>query len=114
MVISKTKPFRDKTRTHQLRGLPKSLHDNVGANSFLDVVPDLFQQLSGKQNHTCRSVPHLSVLGTRDVDQSPGSGMYDVEEFENSGTIVGDLGFAAVVDNKLVHTSWTKSAGEGL
>lgn len=83
-------------------------------NALLDIIPDLLQELSSKQNYTRRSIPNLSILSACDIDQSPGSGMHDVEEFENGRTIVGDLSFAAVVDNELVHTSWTKSACKGL
>ena len=102
------------SRTHQQRCLPEPLHDNVRANAFLDITPDLLQQLSGKQYHARCSISNLGVLGTRDIHQSSGSGVYDIEELEDSGAIVGDLGFAAVVYNKFVHTPWAKSAGEGL
>jgi len=104
----------EKLRTHQLRCLPESLHNNVRANTLLDVTPDLLEQLGSKENHTRRSISDLGVLGTGDIDQGFGSGVDDFKEFENGSTIVGNLGFAAVVDNKLVHTPWTESAGEGL
>ena len=84
------------------------------AKALLNIISNLLQQLSSKENHARRSVSDLGILGTCDVDQGSSSGVYDFEQFEDGGTIVGDLGFPAVVDNKLVHAPWTESAGEGL
>lgn len=103
-----------KMEAYQLCRLSESLHDNVWADTLFDIAPDLFQQLSSKQNHARRSISDLSILGTCDVDQGPGGGVNDVEKLEDGGTVVCNLSLAAVVDDKLVHTPWTESASECL
>jgi hypothetical protein len=91
--------------TDEQRCLTEAFDDNMGRQALLNEPPDLLQHLGGKKHNRGGTIANLRILGACDVNKSLGSWMNDIEQLENSGAVVCDLGLAARVDDKLVHAA---------
>ena len=100
--------------TYNLRSLPEALHDDVRANTLLDVSTDLLEQLARKEDNTRGSIADLSVLSARDVHKCPSRGVHDLEELKYRRTIVGYLRLATLGHNQLVHAAGAQGARKRL
>lgn len=93
---------------------PVTLHDDVWTDTLLDVVADLLEKLSSKEDDTGSAVSDLRVLCTCNVDESTRSRVDDVEKLENGSAVVGDLSLSSLVHDELVHAAGAERASEGL
>jgi hypothetical protein len=84
------------------------------ANAVLNERLRLAHKLRRKKHHTSRPVSNLSILRPRDIDERLGSGMHDIEEFEDRRAVVGDGRLTVGSDDELVHAAGTEGRGDGL
>lgn len=59
---------------------PQTLDDDLRANTLLDVLLNLLQDLTGENNDRRSTVTDLGVLRSSDIDENSGSRMNNVEE----------------------------------
>jgi hypothetical protein len=59
---------------------PQTLDDDLRANTLLDVLLNLLQELTGENNDRCSTVTDLGVLRSSDIDEDSGSGVNNIEE----------------------------------
>jgi hypothetical protein len=90
----------------EAHGIAVTLDDNGGVHALIDELLRLLQEFTSGQNDGSSSISDFVVLGAGNIDQSLGGGVDDVEETNESGTIVGDGNAAAIVD-KFVHSAGT-------
>jgi hypothetical protein len=76
-------------------------------HAVLNKLLGLFEELTGEDDHGGGPVTDLVVLGLGDIDEGLGGGVDNVEELDQSGTVIGDGHTASIVD-KLVHTAGTE------
>ena len=74
----------------------------------LDEGSRILQDLGREQDDGGGTIADFGILRFRDVDQCTCRRVDHFEQLENSGAIVGDRGFAATVDDQLVHATWTE------
>jgi hypothetical protein len=101
-----------KEESHQLRCVAEPLHDDVGADTLLDVAANLLQKLCRKKHNTSRAISNLGVLGAGDVDQTFSRRMDDVKELQDGRAVVRDLRLSSLIDNEFVHAARAQSARE--
>jgi hypothetical protein len=69
----------------------EAFHDYMWTNAVLYVASNLFQELGSKQDDARCAIPNLRILSTSDVDQGSGSGMDNIQQFQDCRAIVRDL-----------------------
>ena len=88
-------------------GFSVSLDDDLRSHAFFDESLGLLQELSGGEDNGGGSISDLVVLGSCDINEGLSGWMHDVEETNQSGTIVGDSHTSAIMD-KFIHSSWAQ------
>lgn len=102
-----------KEETDELSSLPVALDDNVRTNSILDEGLALPHELGGEENDRGGSVADFRILSPRNIDKRLGGGVYDFEQLEDGGAVVGDGGYAVVGDDELVHAARAERGRNG-
>ena len=92
---------------------PQALDDGLAADSLLDVLLDLLQNLSGQHNDRRGSVSDLSVLRAGNVGEDAGGGVDNVEQLHDGGAVVGDGLSAILVDQQQVTAVGAERALDG-
>lgn len=64
----------------QVRRSSQTLHDGLTADTLLNKVFDLLQDLSSEHYYGCCTISNFGVLGTGDIGEDAGGGVDNVEE----------------------------------
>ena len=75
-------------------------------HAFLNESLRLTKELTGSEDDRGRAVTNLVVLGLGDIDESLRSRVHNIEQADESSSIVGD-GHASSVMDEFVHTAGT-------
>jgi len=96
------------TQEAETESLTVALDNDLGVHALVNEVLGLLEELTGGKHDRSGTVTDFVVLRLGDVDEGLGSGVHDVEELDESCSIVGDGHTSSVVD-KLVHAAGTES-----
>lgn len=78
-------------------------------HAFLDELLGLLEELAGHEHDGGGAITDLVILRLGNVDEGLGSGVHNIEERNQSGTVVGDGDASAVMD-EFVHTTGSESS----
>jgi hypothetical protein len=91
----------------------KGLDNEVRMYAIFDKSFHLLKELCRENDNTRGAVANLRILGKRNVDESFGGWVGNLQTLHQSGSIVGDGDLATIV-NELVHAAGTKSGADDI
>lgn len=78
-LVSADRNLLDLVDGHQRRS-SQTLDDGLRADTLLDVLLDLFEDLTSEDDNRSRTIAHLSILGPGNIDEDSGGGVNDIEK----------------------------------
>jgi hypothetical protein len=78
------------------RRSPQALNDDLRADTALDVLLDLLQNLAGQDDHRGCAVSYFGVLRPRNVDEDPGSRVDNVQKLPKVRTWLDISGISSL------------------
>jgi hypothetical protein len=73
-------------------------------NLVLHKLIGTLEELSGEDDDGGGTVTDFSVLNLRELDQDLSSGMLDLKQLEDGGTIIGDSYITDIIDEHFIET----------